>query len=307
MIKSYITPDHRTWADEIAGKVWCFNISIHESTGYSPFYLCNGRHHISPSLRRSQERNAAAEWDQKVDNLKFIRQTAGDNQREATEMQAKYYNVNRARHNFKVGDIVLVKNTVLSNAAEHTVTGLTLEWRGEYKIVAKVSNNIFALSDLNDSLLGNFHAKDMRSRVERVNENPPEKQSETHTHYHDPSLHMQTLMHKIEEAFTHNLSQDKTHEEKDLNITTSDLLLIPETITKRKRGRPKKKKVGRPRKTIVAPQPEPRNTSKNIQSKVISSNIEQQKHREESLIRKGNINSEPAQSRLTRSKTKTNR
>ena len=75
---------------------------------------------------------------QKLDNLKLIRKTAGYNQREATETQSKYYNVNRARHNFKVGDIVLVKNTELSHATEHTAAGLTPKCRGEYKLVAKV-------------------------------------------------------------------------------------------------------------------------------------------------------------------------
>ena len=74
MIKSHIIPDHQTWADDLAGKAWYFNISIHESTGYSPFYLCNGRHPtISSSLKRIRERKAAAEWDKKLENLELNR------------------------------------------------------------------------------------------------------------------------------------------------------------------------------------------------------------------------------------------
>ena len=129
---------------------------------------------------------------------------------------------------------MLVKNTVLSIDAEHTAAGLTPEWRGEYRIVSKVSNNIFALSDLDDYLLGNFQAKDMRPRVDRVSENLPEKQFETPRDNHDSMLHMQTLMHETGEAFKQNLSQDKTHEEsfRYLDVSTSYVPLIPETITK---------------------------------------------------------------------------
>ena len=59
---AYINPDHRTSGDDIDEKTWCYNINNHETVGYSPFYLCNGRIPVSiPSLKRSCESKAAEE------------------------------------------------------------------------------------------------------------------------------------------------------------------------------------------------------------------------------------------------------
>ena len=125
MIMAYITPDHRTWGDDLDEKTWCYNTNIHETIGYSPFYHCNGRIPVStPSLKRSCKRKAAEEWEKKLRNLELIRQFAQDNHREATEVQACLYNARRSPHKFQIGDTVLVKNTVLSNAADHTAAGL---------------------------------------------------------------------------------------------------------------------------------------------------------------------------------------
>ena len=84
--------------------------------------------------------------DKKLRNLELIRQIANENQREATVIQAKFYNARRSSHNYKIGDVVLVRNTVSSNAADHKATGLTPEWRGDYKIVAKQSENVLTLA-----------------------------------------------------------------------------------------------------------------------------------------------------------------
>ena len=62
MIMTYITPDHRTWGDDLDEKTWCYNTNIHETIGYSPFYLCNGRILVrTPTLKRKCERKAAEE------------------------------------------------------------------------------------------------------------------------------------------------------------------------------------------------------------------------------------------------------
>ena len=59
MIKAYITPDHRTCDVDLAQRVCTYNTNIHESTGYSPLFLCNGRHPtLSPTVRRDAENEA---------------------------------------------------------------------------------------------------------------------------------------------------------------------------------------------------------------------------------------------------------
>ena len=56
---------------------------------------------------------------------------------------------------------------MLSSATDHTAAGLTPKSRGDYKIVAKVTENIFVLANSEGVLLGNYHVKDLKLRVER--------------------------------------------------------------------------------------------------------------------------------------------
>ena len=55
---------------------------------------------------------------------------------------------------------------MLSSTASHTTAGLTPKSRDDYKIVAKVTNNIFVLADSEGFLMGKYHVKDLRLRVE---------------------------------------------------------------------------------------------------------------------------------------------
>ena len=272
IINSYITPDHRTWGDDLNEKAWCYNISIHNTTGFSPFYLCNGRHSVtSPSLRRNKEHQAAQEWEKRLKELEMVRQVASDNQKESTETHAKYYNQHRSSHDFKIGDVVLVKNVVLSNATEHISAGFTPKFHGDYTIVSKVSNNIFVLADADGYLLGEYHVKDIKHRVSR----DQNKLSDTN----DQVTHLEqynNIPHQ-ESSFKENstcrekeptISSDlETYKDREMSPVLTHTRTIyssnqpegstMETVQKKGPGRPKKNKRGS-RKTILAPQTDAR-------------------------------------------------
>ena len=152
MITSYITEDHRTWDNDLHLRALAYNIMTHDSNGFSPFYLCNGRYpRISPDLKRNEELRAAPavqrevteNWEKKMHDLGSIRQVARDNQKEATERQAKYYDKHRSESTFKIGDKVLVKNIILPSAADYTCAGLAPKYLGVYTILREISQNIY--------------------------------------------------------------------------------------------------------------------------------------------------------------------
>ena len=229
MIMSYISPDHRTWDEEIPKLTWAYNLAVHLTTGYSPFFLNYGRHPIGSSFRLQQERkseetaqNEALEV--RVDRIKSLNQihkNVRDNQKEATEVQAKYYDKRHSESKFEIGDKVLLRNNVLSKTSENTSAGLTPRWRGDYILKSKISENIFEVIDDKGQPAGNWHTNDMIKRVMSESEK-----------------------NEIEES------------------EHSDSKLVPDEDSPRfedspghppKKGRPKKNKRGRPRKTILAP------------------------------------------------------
>ena len=87
---------------------YAYNNAVHSSLGYTPFYLCYGKHPLSPAQLLSQvdSKNAAADA--------FLRQLeedvthAMDNLRRAQEKQKQYADKRRRDVEFQVGDEVLL-------------------------------------------------------------------------------------------------------------------------------------------------------------------------------------------------------
>ena len=81
-----------------------------------------------------------------------MRQIARENQKDSTDMQAKYCN-RRRPHDFQVGDVVLVTNIVLSKKANNIVGGLASKRRGDYVIVRQLGDNIFEVANCNGEIV----------------------------------------------------------------------------------------------------------------------------------------------------------
>ena len=85
MIIAHIKPDHRTWDNDLIEIIWTYNTSVHETTGYTLFYLCYGRNpELSPTIKRSAEHKAALEYAKKTNK---VRQIAQDNQKQSTKFK----------------------------------------------------------------------------------------------------------------------------------------------------------------------------------------------------------------------------
>ena len=68
---------------------------------------------------------------------------------DAQNRQARVYNKGRRHVEFHVGDIVLRRIKVLSNAAEGISGKLAEKWDGPFKIVEKMSPTVYRLEGVN--------------------------------------------------------------------------------------------------------------------------------------------------------------
>ena len=62
MLRGYVGKRQNDWDKRLGMVEFTYNNSVHSSSGYTPFYLCYGRHPVSPANLVSQveSRNEAA-------------------------------------------------------------------------------------------------------------------------------------------------------------------------------------------------------------------------------------------------------
>ena len=135
--------------------------------------------------------------------------------------------------------------------------------RGDYKIVAKVTNNIFVLADLEGVLIGNYHVKDLKLRVERQDEDEIGQNSDSSSDNQglDPASEF-SKQNNPEETTSRIILDSDLKEANPNTISNQNSQIQPvfqDNPQKKGPGRPKKNKKGKPRKTILAPQPDSSN------------------------------------------------
>ena len=114
MLRAYVGKRQNGWDERLGMVEFAYNNSVHSSSGYTPFYLCYGRHPVSPVNLVSQveSRNEAAD--------SFLRQLEEDvaqalqNLRRAQDRQKEYADRRRRDVEFQVGDEVLLSTKTLS-------------------------------------------------------------------------------------------------------------------------------------------------------------------------------------------------
>ena len=99
---------------------------MYSSTGVTLAVLNYGSQPLPPATaRRAQERAALEQreaeardsWLERLENLQPVQKQAATKSAEEHRRQAAYYNARRREVGFKVGDLVMKRNRVLSSAA----------------------------------------------------------------------------------------------------------------------------------------------------------------------------------------------
>jgi hypothetical protein len=105
--------------------------------------------------------------------LKDIYLLVRSNIEDAYKTTSHYYNLRRRNVFFKVGQLVLRKNYVLSSAAQKISAGLMPKFLGPFRITRQISPLTYELVTTNGKPAGRWHIKVMRRLREHVRRKRP--------------------------------------------------------------------------------------------------------------------------------------
>lgn len=166
-IRSYIGENHRDWDKNISRIGCALRTAVHGTTKYTPFYL-NFGHQMSTVGTSYKIADTINDLDNKgfethCEEFFQARIHAVENMKSSHERNTKYYNLRSRSNKFNVGDIVYKRNFVLSNAAKSFCEKFAYLFVPA-KIVEKLGNSCYRLSDEKGKDLGIYSAKDIKPK-----------------------------------------------------------------------------------------------------------------------------------------------
>jgi len=168
MIIAFIEKDHREWDRHISEFRFAYNTAFHSSLGTSPAFLNLGRE-LKPAQLLSKNQEATeievgdtAGWSERMKRLPFLREWVTENLDKAYQRQSSQYNLRRRNRTFRVGDLVLRCQHVLSSAAQNVAAKLAHKFQGPFKVGRVVSPVVYELTRLDGSAAGKSHVQDLK-------------------------------------------------------------------------------------------------------------------------------------------------
>ena len=174
MIATFVKSDHRDWDAHIHEFRHALNTAVQSSTKVSPAFLNYGRHpQPVKSLRRETEgprvieRIEPAVWIDRVRRLDALRDLVAKFIDEAQERQAKYYNKGKRSVTFQVGDKVMRRVHVLSDASQRFNAKLAPKFEGPFVIKEILSPTVYNLEPLvgKDRKIAKIHVSNIKRYV----------------------------------------------------------------------------------------------------------------------------------------------
>lgn len=165
-LRSYITDNHKKWDVEIYRIATAIRTATNIVTGFTPFYLNHGREYISSGtdyiLKYLSDRDAdqIASQQNKLEQLAMVTNTIIDKMQRAYKINKQYYDKNKIKISFKVGDKVYRRNFALSDASKNFSAKLAPKYL-ECKIVEKISDLAYRLRDEKGGE-NVYHVKDIK-------------------------------------------------------------------------------------------------------------------------------------------------
>ena len=154
MIAAYVESDHRDWDIHLHEFRHAINTAMQASTKVSPAFLNFGRHpRPLRSLRREVEGErlvssiAPEVWIDRVKRLDALRDLVARHIHSAREKQERHYNKGKRDVRFNVGDFVMRRVHVLSDAARKFSAKLAPKFEGPYGVVEVKSPGVYLLGE----------------------------------------------------------------------------------------------------------------------------------------------------------------
>ncbi|XP_061710977.1 uncharacterized protein K02A2.6-like [Cydia pomonella] len=167
-VSSYIENDHRFWDCNLPKIQFAMNTASNEVTKYSPSFLVHGRelvtsglHYIDAELGDEIIFTPRDEYAENLGNLRKIFDKVQSSLVQAHARNSEHYNLRRKDHNFKVGDTIWKKTFYLSDKNNMYSKKLAPKYV-QCKIVAKKSNLVYELEDMQGNNIGHWHIKDFK-------------------------------------------------------------------------------------------------------------------------------------------------
>lgn len=160
-IRAYLTkcPDQTHWCNGIPEIIHALNSAVHSQSNCTPNMAVFGKNIVRDGreyryLYDSQPNQVT--HDKRTVINQHIRQCL----KKSYETAKKNYNTRAKPRNFKVGDVVYIKNHRLSNAGNRYSKKLAPKKR-QVRVAKRIGNVIYELHSMRGENLGNHHAKDI--------------------------------------------------------------------------------------------------------------------------------------------------
>lgn len=169
MIVAFLERDHREWDQHLKNFRFAYNTAHHSSIGASPAFLNLGRELLPVNSLRARNAEAAevemrdpAEWSERMQNLQSLQEWVSENLEQAYQKQSSRYNLRRRDRTFRVGELVLRRQHVLSSAAQNVAAKLTPKFHGPFRVKKRLSPIVCELANLDGVPVGKIHVKDLK-------------------------------------------------------------------------------------------------------------------------------------------------
>lgn len=153
IIRSFVSEHQKDWDKFLPEFCWAMNTTINETTKFAPAFLNYGRHPKPPATLRQIEEEPLQitpgdpkKLANRFHKLKDIYDAVSRYMMESNQRQKRHYDLRRRPHAFKVGNLVVKKQHILSNKAAHFSAKLAPRYEGPYKIETFISENIVELT-----------------------------------------------------------------------------------------------------------------------------------------------------------------
>jgi hypothetical protein len=147
MLRAYVNLHQNDWDDLLPMMEFAINDTRQASTGFSPFFLNNGRHPITPSsLLRVPESKVPSVQDF-LDSHAAALAKAKEALKAAQERQRAHANRHRRPEQFQVGDMVYLstKNISVAKINNRPSSKLEPKYIGPFPVVAVINDNAYKL------------------------------------------------------------------------------------------------------------------------------------------------------------------
>lgn len=177
-----VDADHSSWPQHLPAIRFAMNSAVCQTTGVSPAYLTFARELRSP-LDVQHDIRSVLNKDNFVPQItpylkSFVNSLISVRERVEAQQDRRKECADKSKTSaevFDVGDQVLLKSHVLSNAAKNVTAKFVPKRDGPYVIAKRVSPTAYLIANLNtpDEVLGKYHVSELTRFYNRDTDSPP--------------------------------------------------------------------------------------------------------------------------------------